>query len=188
VCSVPRRLAGSRDDWARLGVLGVVEDSTGGEVQVNAQQRPFEVFVAVEGTRLRRALVASYGVEAGSDACAEALAWAWEHWSSVVEMSNPVGYLFRVGQSAARRLRHQTRRVTFPSERRSDESDTGEVGVRLDAALVGLSSQQRVVALLVHGHGYTYGEVAEITGASVASVRSDLHRAMKRLRQRLDER
>jgi len=33
------------------------------------------------------------------DAVAEALAYGWEHWSVVAGMHNPVGYLFRVGQS-----------------------------------------------------------------------------------------
>jgi RNA polymerase sigma factor (sigma-70 family) len=175
-----------RDDSVWLRVLGVVEESMGSEVQPNAPERSFEAFVGVEGTRLRRALVASYGVEVGSDACAEALAWAWEHWPRVVEMANPVGYLFRVGQSASRRQRRQTRRITLPSE--NHDPDVGEMSVRLDEALVGLSSRQRTVALLVHGHGYSYAEVAEITESSVASVRSDLHRAMKRLRRQLEDR
>lgn len=58
-----------------------------------------EFFRDVE-PRLRRALVAAYGTERGREAAAEALARAWEHWADVVEMSNPVGYLYRVGQSS----------------------------------------------------------------------------------------
>jgi RNA polymerase sigma factor (sigma-70 family) len=163
----------------------VVQESTGGEVQLNAPDRPFERFVAVEGERLRRALVASYGVEVGSDACAEALAWAWEHWARVSEMANPVGYLFRVGQSATRRHRRWRRsRVLLPRE--AENPDEGEMSGRLDAALVALSERQRAVVLLVHGYDYSYAEVAEMTGASLASVRNDLHRAMKRLRAQLE--
>jgi DNA-directed RNA polymerase specialized sigma24 family protein len=161
-----------------------VEESSEGEVQLNAPEHPFEAFVELEGTRLRRALVASYGVDVGSDACADALAWAWEHWSRVIETANPVGYLFRVGQSSARRQRRQRRRVVLPSE--TCTADVGEISVRLDEALTGLPTRQRAVALLVHGHGYSYAEVAEMTASSVASVRSDLHRAMKRLRQQLE--
>jgi RNA polymerase sigma factor (sigma-70 family) len=164
----------------------VVQKSTGGEVQLNAPDRSFEQFVAVEGERLRRALVASYGVDVGSDACAEALAWAWEHWDRVGEMANPVGYLFRVGQSATRRQRRwRTRRVLLPSEA-GNPADTGEMGGRLDEALVALPQRQRAVVLLVHGYDYSYAEVAEMTGASLASVRNDLHRAMKRLRAQLE--
>jgi RNA polymerase sigma factor (sigma-70 family) len=154
-------------------------------VQLNAPDRSFERFVAVEGERLRRALVASYGIDVGSDACAEALAWAWEHWARVCEMANPVGYLFRVGQSATRRQRRWHRpRVLLPTE--AGNPDVGEMSGRLDEALVALPERQRAVVLLVHGYDYSYAEVAEMTGASLASVRNDLHRAMKRLRAQLE--
>lgn len=36
-------------------------------------------------------LVARYGVEFGNDVCADALAYAWEHWARVEPMDNPVG-------------------------------------------------------------------------------------------------
>jgi RNA polymerase sigma factor (sigma-70 family) len=146
----------------------------------------FATFVTAHERRLRRALVASYGVEIGSDACAEALAWAWEHWAQVAEMGNPVGYLFRVGQSAARRQRRWRRAIGLPREH--DAVDTGEVGVQLDDALDRLPPRQRAVAILVHAYGYSYAEVSDMTGMSVASVRTELHRAMTRLRKRLESR
>ena len=163
----------------------MVVESTGGEVHINAPDTPFDDFVALHGERLRRALVASYGVDVGSDACAEALAWAWEHRERVAAMTNPVGYLFRVGQSATRRHRRWRRRVALPTEHAA--SETGEVNAELDAALVALPARQRAVALLVHGYGYSYAEVAEMTGTSLASVRTDLYRAMTRLRAQLEE-
>ena len=150
---------------------------------MDVDSAPFESFVRVEGQRLRRALIAAYGLDAGSEACAEALAWAWEHWDRVAEMTNPVGYLFRVGQSAARRIRRWQRRVRLPAER---AHDGGEMSLRVDEVLLALPPRQRIAALLVHGYGYSYAEVADATGSSVASVRNDLHRAMKTLRQRLE--
>jgi hypothetical protein len=62
----------------------------------------FEDFFAVAEPRLRRALVAAYGIERGREAAAEALAYGWEHWSKVRAMKNPTGYLYRVGQSRSR--------------------------------------------------------------------------------------
>jgi RNA polymerase sigma factor (sigma-70 family) len=163
-----------------------MEGSMEGGARVDAPpDRAFESFVAADGERLRRALVASYGVELGSDAHADALAWAWEHWPRLAGMTNPVGYLFRVGQSATRRQRRWRRPVVLPRE--FDDVGTGDLGVQLDAALVALPARQRAVAILVHGYGYSYAEVSEMTGASPASVRSDLHRAMARLRSRLEE-
>ena len=146
---------------------------------------PFESFVSVEGRRLRRALIAAYGLDAGTEACAEALAWAWEHWDRVAEMTNPVGYLFRVGQSSARRTRRWQRRIRLPPERAHEGS---EMSLRVDEVLLTLPPRQRLAALLVHGYGYSYAEVADATGSSVASVRNDLHRAMKSLRKRLEVR
>src|SRR5262249_19579169 len=64
--------------------------------------------------RLRRALVAAYGVDVGSDASADALAWAWEHRDELATMANPAGYLYRVGQSAARRYRPRAIRLPEP--------------------------------------------------------------------------
>ena len=153
---------------------------------MDEEGRRFESFVTEEGERLRRGLVAAYGVDAGSDACADALAWAWENWPRVVEMANPVGYLFRVGQTSARRQRRHRRPISLPVEMRS--ADLGEMDARLDEALVALPSRQRLVAVLVHGYGYSYAEVAEMTTTSVSSVRNDLHRAMKRLRRKLEPR
>ena len=62
----------------------------------------FTSFVAEVEPRLRRALVGLRGAEAGRDATAEALAWAWEHWDQVELMENPAGYLYRVGTSRSR--------------------------------------------------------------------------------------
>jgi DNA-directed RNA polymerase specialized sigma24 family protein len=52
-------------------------------MQVDVGERTtvaFSQFVTEVEPRLRRALVALRGAEAGRDATAEALAWAWEHW------------------------------------------------------------------------------------------------------------
>ena len=79
-------------------MVGVVEETA------------FEAFVAAHETRLRRALVAAYGIERGREALAEALAYAWEHWERVAAMEHPVPYLFRVGQSrTGRRALHLSR-------------------------------------------------------------------------------
>jgi len=91
----------------------------------------YEDFVRCNGSRRRAALVAAYGTNVGSDA-AEALAYGFEHWDDVAGMANPAGYLYRVGQTEARRhfrpspflaprpTRHQICRV--PEPRRTGQS------------------------------------------------------------------
>jgi RNA polymerase sigma factor (sigma-70 family) len=139
----------------------------------------FSVFFGEAEPRLRRALVAAYGVERGREAAAEALAYGWEHWSRVRRMTNPVGYLYRVGQSRGR-----------PRKRRAlaDRSHSDEVWVepRLDQALTMLTERQRVATVLVHGFGWTLREVAELTGLSVTTVQNHVERGLRTLRATLE--
>jgi len=65
----------------------------------------FSGFVTGHETRLRQALTAVFGVDGGTDAAAEALAYGWEHWDRVSVMDNPSGYLYRVGYDKLRRAR-----------------------------------------------------------------------------------
>lgn len=81
-------------------------------------ERAFTRFVEETEPRLSYALAATYGVEVGAEATADALAWAWEPWEQVRVMDNPAGYLYRVGQSRARRY-HRPRRL-FPVLPRQD--------------------------------------------------------------------
>jgi RNA polymerase sigma-70 factor (ECF subfamily) len=139
----------------------------------------FADFFAEAEPRLRRALVAAYGQERGREAAADALAYAWRHWSRVRRMANPVGYLYRVGQSAGRprKTRHLVSRP-----------DTVDVWVEpgLSQALGQLTERQRVATVLVHGFGWTLREVAELTGVSVTTVQNHLERGLASLRSALE--
>jgi DNA-directed RNA polymerase specialized sigma24 family protein len=126
-------------------------------------------------------IVAATGPERGRDATAEALAYGWEHWARVRRMANPLGYLYRVGQS---RSRSRKRRVLTG---RPNETDVW-VEPRLLGALAGLSQRQRVVTILVHGFGWTMSEVAELTGVSLTTVQNHLERGLAALRSALEVR
>ena len=139
----------------------------------------FSEFFAEAEPRLRRALVAAYGVERGREAAAEALAYGWEHWSRVRRMTNPVGYLYRVGQS---RSRPRKRRAL--AARSHSEEVWAEPG--LEQALAKLTERQRVATVLVHGFGWTLGDVAELTGLSVTTIQNHLERGLKTLRTILE--
>jgi DNA-directed RNA polymerase specialized sigma24 family protein len=144
-----------------------------------AEINDFTCFVSDTEPRLRRALVAAYGHERGRDAAAEALAYAWEHWNEVRAMTNPVSYLYRVGQSRTRppktlRL-HGTPIWSDP-----------RVEPALSRALEELSERQRVAVVLVHGFGWTMREVAELQGITVTSVQNHLQRGLTHLRSALE--
>lgn len=137
----------------------------------------FTRFVKETEPRLSYALAAAYGLEVGAEATADALSWAWEHWDRLVTKGNPAGYLYRVGQSKARRYHRP--RLLFPQLPR-DETPTVEP--ELGPALESLSKNQRVAVVLIHGMGYSEREVADILGISRWSVRTHADRGMQRLR------
>lgn len=139
----------------------------------------FEEFFGASEPRLRHALVAAYGHERGREAAAEALAYAWEHWTEVESMSNPVGFLYRVGQSRSRpRLTPRLHAVPTWAD--------PQVEPTLSRALSELSERQRLAVVLVHGFGWTMREVAEITGLALTSVQNHLERGLAHLRAALE--
>jgi RNA polymerase sigma-70 factor (ECF subfamily) len=143
----------------------------------------FESFIEYAEPRLRRAFVARFGVEHGNDVTADVLAYAWEHWQSVADATNQVGFLYRVGQSKARRYRRWARRTTFPPDSTGSETD---VGPGLSQALSRLSDDQRVAVILVHSYGWTYADAADALCIPVSTLRNHLHRGMARLRTFLE--
>lgn len=140
-------------------------------------EETFNAFVQVAEEKLSFALAAAYGPEIGSEATAEALAYAWENWRRVRAMDNPLGYLFRVGQSKARR--YWWRRP--PIAPLPPESVDHVVEPGLLAGLEQLSRNQRTCVVLVDGFGWTQQEVAELLGVTRSSVQKHHERGLNRL-------
>lgn len=136
----------------------------------------YETFVRTAGPRLRAALIAAYGAEVGLDSSSEALAYGWENWDRLSEMANPAGYLYRVGQTAARKLRRPD--VVLP---RPEPEQLPHIEPGLLPALEQLTEQQRVSVLLVKAHGWTLREAAEVLEVTVPTVRTHIARGMEKL-------
>ena len=141
----------------------------------------FTDFVVRVEPRVRRALSAAFGSQAGRDATAEALLVAWKNWDRVAAMDNPSGYLYRVGSNEARRSRQTALAKDF--------SDATEripwIEPKLAPALAALSEQQRTVIALVHGFEWSLGEVANLLGISKSTVRTHEQRAIESLQRLL---
>ena len=151
-------------------------------VTMSQEGEPFAPFVERVGRPLRQALIAAYGPEVGSEVTAEAFAYAWENWEKLSVMQNPAGYLYRVGQSKARRgIFRKPPPVQVPHQ--PDGSHWFEPG--LADAIASLSEKQRAAVVLVHGYGWTIAEVAEMWGVTFSTVKAHIERAMTRLRKRL---
>lgn len=140
----------------------------------------FDAFAASAARKLRAALVGAYGAQVGGDATAEALAYAWEHRVRLEQMDNPIGYLYRVGQTAARKLRRTG--PLFPPPPPAAEL---LVEPGLPSALAELTEMQRQCVVMVHGYGYGQTEVADLLGVSPSTVRTHLDRGLTALRAAL---
>jgi len=141
----------------------------------------FSQFVSEAETDLARALIAAYGPEVGREAARDALAYAWENWERLSEMENPVGYLYRVGQSKSRRYRRK--RILFPEV---NSHDLPHVEPALPEALEQLSTRQRAAVALIHVDGMSEREAAEAMGVSRATVRRHARRGLSKLRGALE--
>lgn len=145
-----------------------------------------EAFIVANRPGLERALVARYGLSDGLDAASHAIEFCIAHWERLSTMSNPLGYLFRVGHThglrGVRSRRRLTELVTDPvtTDQRAD--------VDLQRALVRLSWEQRVAIVLVHAHGHTYADTARMMGMPVTTITNHVNRGLARLRRILEPR
>lgn len=146
------------------------------------REQPFRRFARSVEPGLRAALVARFGREQGLEALNDALLHGWKHWDRVSGMSNPAGYLYRVGQRAGAGRRRRKPLDRLPA---APESHQPWVEPALWIALESLSSRQREVVLLVEALEWTQREAAELLGIRPASVQTHLARGMERLRQAL---
>lgn len=140
----------------------------------------FERFCRDVQPKLRHAFAAKYGHADGAEATGEALLYAWEHWNRLREMDNPAGYLYRVGQSRTRRIRRTTPLLAPVPDGALPHVEPG-----LPKALAALSENQRVAVTLVSAFGWKQGEVADLLGVSVSTVRNHLERGLTRLRREI---
>lgn len=142
----------------------------------------FTEFVKGAEPQLRVALCSAFGIEAGREATAEALAFAWEHWDRVSRKDNPVGYLWGVGRHKA---------VAGPLSRRHPQLPAVEtarlpwVEPGLPAALAHLSESQRVAVILLYGFEWTHAEVASMLGVAKTTVQTHAERGLAHLRKEL---
>ncbi len=126
--------------------------------------------------RLRRALVATWGPDLGREATVDALVYGWQHWVRVREMTNPVGYLYRVGRNSVQPL--------GPSPILLDPDTDNDPWVEpgLEMGLRDLSESQRTAVILRHSFAWTYQEIADLLDVKVSTVRNHVDRGMRKLR------
>jgi DNA-directed RNA polymerase specialized sigma24 family protein len=138
----------------------------------------FRGFVVESEPRLRQALSATLGSQAGRDATADTMGYAWENWERIRPMDNPVGYLYVVGRDRARKSLRKPRPVFY----QVDSSRLPWVEPSLPSALQRLSDRQREAVVLLYCYQWSMSEVAELLGISKSTVQNHAERGLASLR------
>ncbi|HDH24607.1 MAG TPA: hypothetical protein ENH00_00230 [Actinobacteria bacterium] len=148
-CGRCRSIRGPSGSWPRSvgrwwNVLGVLM-RLGGEMTSPS----FDAFYRAYRSEVAHALSLTLRDPwLGGEAADEAMVRAWERWRSVEKVSNPAGWVYRVGLNWARsRLRRRWREVL------GDAPDTGRLApmpgdVDVERALTELSVSHRAVVVL----------------------------------------
>jgi predicted RNA polymerase sigma factor len=152
------------------------------EGDTSAVEAEFAGFARFEGERARRALIAYFGVEVGSEAWHHAMVEARQRWDEVSTMTNPVGYVVRLGRMYGRAgARWTHRRSIFPSTDRLQSAYDGAM-VDLFGALAEVRPEQRAALMLVKAYGCSPQEAAAALEIPEDAVAHHIRRGLSRLR------
>lgn len=104
----------------------------------------------------------------------------WEHRADVNVLKSK-SYLFTIGYHKMIDLNRKNSRIEFretiPDQTAQAQRNTPRLKELLEKALNRLNERQRALVLLKDYEGYTYEEIAEITGLNITQVKVTLHRA-----------
>lgn len=133
------------------------------------------------------------------DAMQDAFMQAFRAWDTFRGASSPTTWLYRIAVNAAR-MRVRSRRPVEPLPEHGNSSEyvdwsadtlqavlRGELHQQLEAAIVRLPEDLRVVLILRDIESRSTSETADILDLSEAAVKSRLHRARVSLRDHLGE-
>ena len=120
---------------------------------------------------------------AAEDAAAEALARAYADWKRVAELPYREAWVLRVASNVA--LDQIRRRKLSPGlpAAVTDDEDAHALRVALWAALRALPHRQREIVVLRYVAGLTEGEVAQLLGLSLGTVKTHVTRGRAALRR-----
>ena len=152
------------------------------------EQLAFHDFYSGSRDRVGRALAVTLGdADLATESVDEAMARAYQHWSSVSRMDNPSGWVYRVGLNLARsRIRKLTRRRRQPSggvAAEVPEPDVIEPAIL--RALRALPVDHRSVVVCRLLLGWSEAETARALGIRPGTAKSRLHRATTTLAEQL---
>ncbi len=136
-------------------------------------------------------------LDAAEDAVQDALVRAFDRLADCREPEKFAGWLFLILRNRCfAQRRRDKREESLPQDtadaiaapERSDRAlEQRERTGALERAVGQLTPEQREAFVLKHVEGLPYNEIAQLTGATVASLKMRVHRAYDRLRELMKE-
>lgn len=163
---------------------GNIIDIHGGVTQHSQSDAAFTRFYEAQRPGIVRALsLALHDNDFGVDAADEAFVRACQRWSTVSELDNPAGWVYRVGLNWAnsvlrRRRMHRSKQslLANPNEARDVRGD-----IDLQRALGELSADHRSVVICRYYLDWSVGDTADALDIPPGTVKSRLARALEQL-------
>jgi RNA polymerase sigma-70 factor, ECF subfamily len=153
------------------------------------EQLAFHDFYGGSRDRVGRALAVTLGdADLAAESVDEAMARAYQRWSSVSRMDNPSGWVYRVGLNLARsRIRRLTRRrrVVAIGHMATDVPEPDVLEPAILRALRALPVDHRSVVVCRLLLGWSEAETAQALGIRPGTAKSRLHRATATLADQL---
>lgn len=151
--------------------------------------RSFEDFYRAEWAGLRRAVgFVVQDRELAGECLDEAMTRAYERWAQVSGMERPAGWVYRVAINDARNRgrRRQLERDKQPRGSLAVVPGADSVAdPAIAAAIARLPLDQRSVVVLRYYLDWSIEEVAAALGVAAGTIKSRLHRALRRLERSL---
>lgn len=179
----------------RMAPVWLVPTYGSSEMEPNTRARSvdgvtptFDEFWAAQRDRIARALAVSIGdADLAADAVDEAMARAYQRWSTVGALDHPAGWVYRVALNWTRSF-HRRRRRTPPAWLAGDgvghDEDTMDPAVL--RAVHDLPDAQRDVVVCRLLLGWSEARTAEALDTRPGTVKSRLSRAVDTLATRLN--
>jgi RNA polymerase sigma-70 factor, ECF subfamily len=151
---------------------------------------------ALDDAYRRAAVILANRIEA-EDAVHDAAERAWRSWGSLRDRQQFDAWFGRILLNVCRDRLRRRRRVAVvevrgePPDAEDEASTAAFRGVddraRMLDALAVLSADERIAIVLRYEADLTVPEIARLTGTKEGTIKARLHRALGRLRDRLDE-
>lgn len=131
------------------------------------------------------------------DLAQEAFVRAWTRLGDLKDAARFSSWLMRIAYNEFLQSRRRAQKRQRLAERLATEQDVHgsvapatqpEHAVELERVLSILSGRERAVVVLNYAYGYSHGEVSELTGLALGTVKSLIQRGNRKVRERLDAR